>query len=81
MDIRAKFFQPSLIPKKELNSRDATPASSMGRFSTSIGIGMGKRDIGATLERLVGGVQCGQQRQQQSCESLREALHGKKIGG
>jgi hypothetical protein len=35
-------------------------ASRMGGFSTSIGIGMGKRDIGATLEWLAGGVQRGQ---------------------
>ncbi len=37
-------------------------------FSTSIGIGMGKRDIGATLARLVGGVERGQRRQQQGGE-------------
>jgi len=31
MDIRAKFFRPSPIPKKGMSTRDTPTASSMGR--------------------------------------------------
>jgi len=43
-------------------------------FSTSNGIGIGKRNIGATLDWLVGGVQCGQWSQQQGGEGVKGAF-------
>ena len=47
MDIRAKFFRPSPIPKKGMSTRDTPTASSMGRFSTRLGIRMSRWDYGA----------------------------------
>jgi len=50
---------------------DCGRSKKWGVFSKSVGIGMAKRDRGATLERLVGGVLFGQRHQQQGGKSVR----------
>jgi hypothetical protein len=46
-----------------------------GGFSTSIGIGMGKRDSGATLERLASGMQPNQRCPQQGGNECDDVFH------